>query len=39
MMKNGGTPNPESPAEFAAFMRTERERIARLGKQARIRLD
>ena len=39
MRKNGATPQPESPAEFAAFMKMERERIARVGKQAKIVID
>ena len=39
MSRNGATPNPETPAEFAAFMKSERARIARLGKQAKISLD
>ena len=39
MTRNGATPNPESPAEFAAFMKSEQERIARIGRQARISLD
>ena len=39
MSKNGATANPESPAEFAAFMKSERARIAKLGKQANITLD
>jgi len=39
MSRNGATPHPESPAEFAAFMRTERARIAKLGKVAGITLD
>jgi len=39
MAKNGATANPESPAEFAAFMRTERARIGQLGKRASISLD
>jgi tripartite-type tricarboxylate transporter receptor subunit TctC len=37
--KQGGSVQPESPAQFAAFMRAERARIANLGKQANIRLD
>ena len=37
--KQGASVQPESPAEFAAFMRAERTRIASLGKQANIRLD
>ncbi len=37
--KQGATVQPESPAQFAAFMRAERARIANLGKQANIRLD
>jgi tripartite-type tricarboxylate transporter receptor subunit TctC len=39
MLKNGATPHPESPSEFAAFMKSERSRIARVGKQARIVID
>jgi tripartite-type tricarboxylate transporter receptor subunit TctC len=39
MNKNGATPNPESPAAFAAFMRTERNRIANVGRKAGISLD
>lgn len=39
MSKNGATPNPEGPAAFAAFMKSERARIAKLGKQAKISLD
>ena len=37
--KQGASVQPESPAEFSAFMRAERARIANLGKQADIRLD
>jgi tripartite-type tricarboxylate transporter receptor subunit TctC len=37
--KQGATVRPESPAEFAAFMRVERARIDNLGRQADIRLD
>ncbi|MBY0270811.1 MAG: tripartite tricarboxylate transporter substrate binding protein [Burkholderiales bacterium] len=39
MSKNGATSNPESPAEFIAFMKAERGRIANVGKQAGIVLD
>lgn len=39
MSRNGATPHPESPAEFAAFIKAERDRIARVGKQAGITLD
>ena len=39
MNRNGATPSPETPAEFAAFMRNERARISRIGKQANISLD
>lgn len=39
MRKNGATPHPESPSEFAAFMKSERERIARVGRQAKIVID
>jgi tripartite-type tricarboxylate transporter receptor subunit TctC len=39
MSKNGATANPESSAEFAAFMKSERARIAKLGKQANIVLE
>lgn len=37
--KQGASVQPESPADFTAFMRAERARIANLGKQADIRLD
>jgi tripartite-type tricarboxylate transporter receptor subunit TctC len=37
--KQGACVQPESPAEFSAFMRAERARITNLGKQADIRLD
>ncbi|MCW5606182.1 MAG: tripartite tricarboxylate transporter substrate binding protein, partial [Burkholderiales bacterium] len=39
MNKNGATPNPESPAEFIAFMKAERSRIGSVGKKAGISLD
>lgn len=39
MSKNGATASPESPSEFAAFIRAERERIAKVGRQAGITLD
>jgi tripartite-type tricarboxylate transporter receptor subunit TctC len=39
MSKNGATANPESPAEFAAFMKSERARIAKIGRQANIVID
>ena len=39
MSRNGATPNPESPVAFAAFMRSERARIGKLGRQANITLD
>lgn len=39
MNKNGATPQPEQPAEFAAFMKSERARIANVGKQAGITID
>jgi tripartite-type tricarboxylate transporter receptor subunit TctC len=39
MNKNGATPSPEQPAEFIAFMKSERARIANVGKQAGITLD
>lgn len=39
MNKNGATPSPESPEQFAAFMKAERARIANVGKQAGITLD
>ncbi len=39
MNKNGATPRPESPAEFSAFMKSERARIANVGKQVGISLD
>ncbi|MEO7726815.1 MAG: tripartite tricarboxylate transporter substrate binding protein [Burkholderiales bacterium] len=37
--KQGATVQPESPAQFAAFMHAERARIANLGRKAHIRLD
>ena len=37
--KQGASVQPESPAQFVAFMHAERARIANLGKQANIRLD
>ena len=39
MNRNGATPQPESPAEFVAFIQAERDRIVRVGKQAGIVLD
>jgi tripartite-type tricarboxylate transporter receptor subunit TctC len=39
MNRNGATPHPESPADFAAFIKAERERIARIGRQAGIVLE
>lgn len=37
--KQGASVQPESPAEFTAFILAERARIASLGKKANIRLD
>ena len=39
LAKQGATVHAESPAEFAAFIKTERERVARVGQQVGIRLD
>ena len=39
LAKQSVTAHAESPAEFTAFIRTERERIARVGRQAGITLD
>jgi tripartite-type tricarboxylate transporter receptor subunit TctC len=39
LRKNGATSHPESPDEFVAFIRNERERMAQLGKQAKIVID
>jgi tripartite-type tricarboxylate transporter receptor subunit TctC len=39
MGKNGATANPESPAAFAAYMKSERARIAQIGRQAHIVLE
>lgn len=39
MNKNGASPVPEKPAEFAAFIKAERTRIADLGRRAKIRID
>jgi tripartite-type tricarboxylate transporter receptor subunit TctC len=38
LAKQGATAQAESPAEFTAFIRAERERIARVGRQAGITL-
>ena len=37
--KQGATAHPESPAEFIAFIKAERSRIARVGKQVGITVD
>jgi tripartite-type tricarboxylate transporter receptor subunit TctC len=37
--KQGATVRPETPAEFVAFMKAERTRIAAIGKQASITID
>src|SRR3954468_15702249 len=39
LAKQSATSHAESPAEFTAFIRTERERIARIGRQVGITLD
>ena len=39
LAKQGVTAHAESPAEFTAFIKAERERIARVGRQAGITLD
>ena len=39
LARQGATAQPESPAEFSAFMKAERKRIAHIGKQANIVLD
>lgn len=39
LARQGATAQPESPAEFAAFMKSERTRIGQLGKKAGISLD
>jgi tripartite-type tricarboxylate transporter receptor subunit TctC len=39
MNKNGATPHPEQPGEFAAFMKSERARISNVGKQAGITIE
>lgn len=39
MRKNGATPQPEAPSDFASYMKSEQARIARVGKQARIVID
>lgn len=39
MNRNGATPSPESPDQFAAFMKSERTRIANVGKQAGITIE
>lgn len=37
--KQGATGHAESPSEFSAFIKAERERMVRLGQQAKITLD
>ena len=37
--KQSVTPHAESPAEFTAFMKADRERVARIGRQVGITLD
>lgn len=39
LAKQGATARPESPAQFAAFMQSERTRIGNLGRRAGITLD
>jgi tripartite-type tricarboxylate transporter receptor subunit TctC len=39
LVKQGATAHAESPAEFTAFIKAERERIARVGRQVGITLD
>ncbi len=39
LTRQGTTPQPESPAEFSAFMKVERKRIANIGKRANIVLE
>jgi tripartite-type tricarboxylate transporter receptor subunit TctC len=39
LAKQSATAHAESPAEFTAFIKLERERIARVGKQASITVD
>jgi tripartite-type tricarboxylate transporter receptor subunit TctC len=39
LAKQGTTAHAESPAEFTAFIKVERERIARVGRQVGITLD
>ena len=39
LAKQSATAHADSPAEFTAFIKTERERFARIGRQALITLD
>jgi tripartite-type tricarboxylate transporter receptor subunit TctC len=39
LAQQGATPHAESPAEFSAFIKVERERLARVGRQVGITLD
>jgi tripartite-type tricarboxylate transporter receptor subunit TctC len=39
LAKQGATAHAESPSEFTAFIKAERERIARVGRQVGITLD
>jgi hypothetical protein len=39
LAKQGATAHAESPAGFTAFITTERERIARVGRQVGMTID
>lgn len=39
LAKQGARPHAETPAEFSAFIKAERQRLARVGRQAHIRFD
>jgi tripartite-type tricarboxylate transporter receptor subunit TctC len=39
LAQQGATPHAESSAEFSAFIKVERERLARIGRQVGITLD
>jgi tripartite-type tricarboxylate transporter receptor subunit TctC len=39
LAKQGVTAQAESPAEFSAFIKADRERLARIGRQVGITLD
>jgi tripartite-type tricarboxylate transporter receptor subunit TctC len=39
LARQGGSAHVESPAEFTAFIKAERDRIGRVGRQTGVTLD